>query len=369
MRVLHLISSGGMYGAEAVILNLSHALRREGDESVIGSFGNAGLQLHERALAEGLPSMEIRCGGQFSPQTMRAIHEAVATHRVELVHSHGYKADVYAWAALRGSGMALVSTCHTWYDNDVAVRVYGALDRWVLRRFSRVVAVSAEVEERLRRSGISAQRVRRIRNGIDLQPFAGVAGSRGTEPAVAGRTAGLVGRLAPEKGVDVFLEAAAIVSRALPEVRFVVAGDGPERSRLEAQRRDLGLVDRLQLPGHADSMVAVYAAMDLLVSASRQEGLPIALLEGMASGLPVVGTAVGDVSALVAAGETGLLVAADDASALAEAMLRVLRDDGLRTAMGRNARALVARDFSVDRMTSEYREVYREAIAASKGRA
>ena len=365
MTVLHLISSGGMYGAEAVILNLSRALQQSGDKSIVASFSNASHQLHDRAVSEHLPVLLLPCDGPFSPQTLPRIREAVAAHAADVVHSHGYKADLYAWAALRGTGVALVSTCHTWYDNDLAVRVYGALDRWVLRHYACVVAVSAQVEQRLRRSHVSHDRIRQIRNGIDLLPFHFSAGSRSSRAEAAPLVAGLVGRLAPEKGVDLFLKAAALVAQAMPNVHFVVVGEGPERSRLEQQSRDLGLTGRLRLPGHTGDMPAVYASMDLLVSASRQEGLPIALLEGMAGGLPVVGTAVGEVPTLVLQGETGLLVAPEDADALAQAMLQLLRDRALRLDMGRKAHALVEQQFSVERMTHEYRDVYLEALSSA----
>jgi glycosyltransferase involved in cell wall biosynthesis len=368
VNVLQLISSGGMYGAEAVILNLSHVLERGGDRSVIASFANASQQMHERAQAEGLTSVLVPCAGQVSPETVRGIRALVEEHSIDVVHAHGYKSDLYSWAALRGGPVPLVSTCHTWYDNDVAVRVYGALDRWALRSFSRVVAVSAEVEQRLLGSGVRAERVRRIRNGIDHEKFTAVAASRGAASGEPLRV-GLVGRLSREKGVDVFIDAAAEVLRSLPEVEFVVVGEGPDRGQLEEQIRQRGIGAKLRLLGHQEAMLPVYAGLDLMVSASRQEGLPVALLEGMASGLPLVATTAGEVPTLVMPGETGLLVPTGDAHALASAMLRVLRDEGERLAFGRNARARIVQHYSAERMSAEYREVYQEAMSATERRA
>ena len=356
-----------MYGAEAVILNLSHVLERQADRSVIASFDNASRQLHERAVAEGLTSVLIPCQGQFSPETLQAIRAVVKERRIDVLHAHGYKADLYSWAALRSSGVALVSTCHTWYDNDLAVRVYGALDRRVLRGFGRVVAVSAEVERRLLDSGVSTDRIRRIRNGIDVHAFADVAEGRENRTSQTLRV-GLVGRLSREKGVDVFIDAAARVAQAVPNVEFVVVGEGPDRPQLEEQIRALNLDGRLRLLGHQDSMLPVYAGLDLLVSASRQEGLPVALLEGTASGLPLVATTVGEVPTLVVQDETGLLVAPGDAAALADAMVQVLVDDDRRLTLGRNARTRIEREYSADRMAAEYSQVYREALSSGRRR-
>lgn len=367
MRVLQLISSGGMYGAEAVILNLSHVLEREGNSSVIGSFSNASLQLQSRAQQENLTAVPVACQGQFSGATLPAIRQIVRDHGIDLVHAHGYKADLYAWAALRSSGLPLVSTCHTWYDNDLALRLYGTLDRRVLRQFARVVAVSAEVERHLLDSGVAQERVRRIRNGIDLQPFAAAAESRGKVVPHRLRV-GLVGRLSREKGVDVFVDAAAIVAKALLDVEFVVVGEGADREELEQRILRLGLAEQMRLLGHQDGMAEVYAGLDLLVSASRQEGLPIALLEGMASGLPLVGTRAGEVPTLIISEETGLLVERGDAASLAGAMLQVLRQPRELLRMGQNARKYMEREFSADRMAAEYCDVYREAIAqANRG--
>jgi glycosyltransferase involved in cell wall biosynthesis len=362
MKILHLISSGGMYGAEAVILNLSHGLQQAGDESIIALFDNASLQLYDRASEEGLPAVQIPCQGRLNLQSLQAIRDAVKEHGIDVLHAHGYKADLYAWAALRGRGVPILSTCHNWIDSDVAVRIYGALDRWVLKRYARVVAVSAEVEERLRNSGVRPANIRRIRNGIDLRSFASAAAKRTEQPVDGTLRVGLVGRLSLEKGVDIFVEAAAIVARSFPEARFVVIGEGPERAALEQQIRTLGMEHSLQLAGHKSAMAEVYAGLDLLVSASRMEGLPIALLEGMASGLPVVATAVGDVPQVVRPEETGLLVPPADAPALAAAMQDLIADSARRLAMGRGARCLVEREYSAERMTEEYRTVYRETM-------
>lgn len=370
MRVLHLISSGGMYGAEAVILTLSHRLRAMGHESVIAVFANSSRQLYDCAVAEGLPAVLVPCAGQVSPGTVRAIRELVREHSIDVLHAHGYKADLYAWAALlRGEkrpNLPLVSTCHTWYDNNLSLRVYGMLDRRVLRSFAGVVAVSAEVEQQLLKSGVAATRIRRIRNGIDLAPFTSAAEARGTTQRKP-LCVGLVGRLAPEKGVDIFVNAVAAVGAAVPEVRFLVVGEGPERANLQADADRLGLADRLTFSGHQSAMADVYAGIDLLVSASRQEGLPMALLEGMASGLPVVGTAVGEVPTLVLPGETGILVPPGDVDALAAAMKEIVRNDELRLRLGAGARALVEREFSANRMTYEYCEVYQAALAPQGG--
>ena len=365
MKVLHVISSGGMYGAEAVILNMSRMLAEQGHRSVVGAFSNSSnpnLQLHEAAAREGLESHLIACSGQVDRSTIAAIRGLAAETGADVVHAHGYKADIYSYLALRGRGVPLVSTCHTWYDNDLMVTLYGRLDRMVLRGFERVVAVSDEVRQRLLKAGVRADRIRTVRNGIDLRPFDRAAPSlRGDDPRLV---AGLVGRLSWEKGVEIFLAAAARVLAEFPGVRFVVVGEGPDREKLELLLDELKIRGSAELLGRRDDMPAVYASLDLMVSSSRQEGLPMAILEGMASSLPLVASAVGEVPGVVEDGATGLLVPAEDAERLAEAILDLLRDGEKRRRFGAAGRRRIEQEYSAARMTADYLRIYGEAIAA-----
>jgi glycosyltransferase involved in cell wall biosynthesis len=290
---------------------------------------------------------------------MRAL---VRDIRPDVVHAHGYKADVYAFAALRKTGTPLVSTCHTWYDNDLATRLYGAIDRRALRGFNAVVAVSTDVEARLLEAGLHPARIRIIMNGVDTGPFDEIADRRCYSGSSGPRLRiGLIGRLAPEKGVDIFLSAAAKVLEHA-DVDFVIAGDGPERTSLQAHINSLHLGQRVRLLGQVQAMPAFLGGLDILASASRQEGLPMALLEGMASGLPIAATAVGTVPGVVLHQQTGLLVPPENADALAEALLALVQSAKMREDLGRNARSLMLRDFSAERMTDDYLSMYREAI-------
>jgi len=370
MKILHIISSGGMYGAEAVILNMSRVLNEGAHHSTLGVFANtsnSNLQLHENAAKEGIESSLISCKGQIDWNVVANIRALSARTGADVVHAHGYKADIYVYFALRRLGIPLVSTCHTWYDNDLMVSLYGTADRFVLRKYARIVAVSSEVKERLLKAGVRDAKIRLVQNGIDLRPFDAASPSlRGDARSERMLIVGLVGRLSKEKGIDIFLRAAARVLANFPNTRFVVVGDGPDKDALQALSDELNIHDSVSLLGRRDDMPSVYASLDVMVSSSRQEGLPIAVLEGMASGLPLVATAVGEVPSVVLDGRTGVLLPAEDVGLLARGIESLLGDASKRNRFGAAGRKLIEEQFSAERMTADYLRVYEEAIDAEK---
>ena len=358
-----------MYGAESVILNLARTLNSMGHPCPLAVFANSvneNHELHENAVKHGIETFIIPCAGRIDRRAISRIRRLAPEVGAEVVHCHGYKADIYAYLALRNDGIPLVSTCHTWYDTDAAAYIYGMLDRLVLRRFTRVVSVSDVVRQRLEKSGVPSRRVLFIRNGIHTQPFASVV--KTSIPGTSNQpVVGLVGRLAWEKGIDVFLDAAARVLAELPHANFTVVGEGPDREQLENQIHTLGIEAAVALVGRREDMPAIYASLDIMVSSSRQEGLPMAILEGMASGLPIIATSVGEVPSVVRNGETGILLPPGDARALASAIVDLWRAPEKRRCLGSAARNLVQSEYSAERMVNEYLSVYREALASAKG--
>jgi glycosyltransferase involved in cell wall biosynthesis len=370
MTVLQIISSGGMYGAEAVILNLSDELHMNGHKSVVAVFSNLAdenVELHNVATLRGIESHLIPCSGQMDRTVGEKIRALVKKTGADVVHAHGYKADIYCYFALRGTGVSKVSTCHTWYDNDWRVTLYGKIDRLLLRGFDGVVAVSDVVKAQLLAAGVKADKVTLIRNGIGTVAFEGVTPSLRDEFGEGELLVGLVGRLSREKGVDVYIRAAAEVLKELPGVRFVVVGDGPDRVALAALIEELGVGARVSLLGPRSDMPAVYASLDLMVSASREEGLPMAILEGLASGRALIATNVGAVPMVIRDGDTGVLLAPEDVSLLVGAMRRLLQDAALRKRLGAAGKRVIAAEFSAARMTTDYLRMY-EAAGAGDGR-
>lgn len=366
MKVLQLISSEGFYGAENVVAALTRDLEQRGHSVHIGVFENAHVAPNQVATefeSRGLQVVRIPCRRRFDPAAVRSIRETIRVHDIDLVHSHGYKSDIYAYLANRRTGTPLLATSHLWTRQTAAVRFYEFLDARVLRSFHGVVAVSDRIASELCRAGVPHSKIKIIDNGIDLAPFDSAAPRLASELNKGSRLLiGTVGRLVAQKGMTFFLSAAQQLLKEFPGLLFAIVGDGPDRARLEQMTQDLGIDKKVRFTGARNDMPSVYASLDVFALASIGEGLPMALLEAMASGTPVVATEVGAVPKVVLPGKSGMLVRPGDAGELAQAIACLVRDPGLRERLAQNARQQVREQFSSQVMTQNYCRLYDELV-------
>jgi glycosyltransferase involved in cell wall biosynthesis len=370
VNVLQLISSGGYYGAENVVVSLAESLQQQNCRSIIGVFHNARQtndELTRQAERRGLNVQQIACRGRWDWQTVRAIQDKLESLNIDLLHTHGYKADIYGFLASRRLGLPVISTCHLWTRQTAAVRFYDFLDSLFLRRFDAVVAVSDPIAKSLRLSGIRESKIRVIDNGIDLPSFTQARATL-AQKINKGRNlvVGTVGRLVAQKGLEYFLCAAREVLQESPDVTFVVLGAGPDREKLERMATELAIERNVLFAGHCTDMPGAYASMDVFVLASLDEGMPMAVLEALASKKPVVATRVGAVPRLIIHEKTGLLIEPRDVQALKLAILRLLNDASLRSQLGNAGEALVNRNHSHNVMAKNYLQLY-ERVADRLG--
>jgi glycosyltransferase involved in cell wall biosynthesis len=365
MKVLHLISSAGMYGAEVMLLNLTRSLTANNCEIVVGVFQNRQNrkpELAEQLKSEGIPLELIPCDGQVDLAAIRRISHLTKARGINLVHSHGYKADVYSFLASRFSSIPIVATAHNWTGKSEVPSIYNKLDRLVLRWFCRVAAVSDGVAGKLRDSGVRSHKIVRIPNGVDLARFEASipidAGVRSGSDAVVG----VVGRLVKEKGCDYFLRAAADVLPHFPGTKFLFIGDGPERMSLELLARDLGIEENVTFLGHSKDMPPVYASLDFCVLPSLLEGMPMTVLEAMAAGKTIIATRVGEIPNMLDTDVNGLLVAPGSVAELRAAMIRLLGNPSLRSRLGANGRRKAFECFSAEVMARAYMALYDEIL-------
>jgi glycosyltransferase involved in cell wall biosynthesis len=296
--------------------------------------------------------------------------------RPGIVHTHTSKAGFVGRLAARLTGVPAVihqPHGHIFYGYYSGPRTafYVTLERLAARWTDRMITLTERgTEEHVARGIGRREQYRTVPSGVPTAELRAQAPARSAARARLGLEAGAfviagLGRLVPVKGFDILVAALPAVAAAVPTARVLLVGDGPEREALEAQARTLGVRERLLLAGATGDIASCLAAADVLAAPSRNEGMGRALVEAMALGLPVVGADVGGIPIVVADGETGHLVPAGDADALAVALVALGRDEGLRRKLGAGASAR-AELFSTAVAHAAMRAVYDE-LARAKG--
>ena len=322
---------------------------------------------------EILPALgrEIRPLSDF--RAFRALLTIIREFRPHVVHTHAAKAGLLGRVAARVARVPVV--VHTFhghvlrgYFGPLRTAIYRALET-ILALFSdAIVAVSESVRDDLVSLGVaSRERIRVVPLGLDLAKLAGdlPRGVLRRDLGVSDQAplVGLVGRLVPIKDAPTFLEAARLVRADRPETRFVLVGDGQERSLLQEWVQANGLAGIVSFSGWRRDLAAVYGDLSVVVNASRNEGTPVALIEALAAARPVVATRVGGTPDVLAEGAFGLLVPPADPRALADGILETLADPKAARERALAGQRHVLAHYSVDRLLADIDGLYRELLA------
>lgn len=374
IRVLHLRSVRGTGGGpEPLILNSArHSDPRHLAVSACYLRGRRDptFDVDRRAGDLGIPYFEVREGHSIDPTVWRRLRRLVRDQRAEIIHAHDYKADLLALLLARVEPVVPLATAHGWTGATRRERfLYYPVDRLLLRRFPRVIAVSEQIRTVLLRHGAEAERVVVVRNGIDAQRMrrdrsreAGVRAALGL--GATDFVIGAVGRLAPQKRFDLLLRAVATLLPSRPNLRLIVAGEGDQRRSLESQARALGLGEVCRLLGQRRDVATLQHAFDLFVQSSTYEGTSIALLEAMALETPIVATNAGGTGDIIESGVHGLLVPPGDAEALARAIDLAAASPSDRAQRAAAARHRVERELSHEVWLQSMERIYRDLLRA-----
>ncbi len=368
MRVLHLIDKSFLGGGQTAVRDLIAGARGTDIEPVLAC--RDGGPLVETVRALGAPVVPIPFDKRFRPGPARAVARLVRARGIDVVHAHGLVATTYATLArgLFGVRAPLVYEQHGFHHHNYgrhAIALRKAAERAVCRRADRVVAVSQADAAALVDGGYAPrERVEAIYYGIP-EPAASPAATEAVRRELALERArpvvGLVGRLHPQKGIDVFLRAAALVRAEVPECQFVLVGAGELEGELRALAGALGLDGALRWAG-GRAAAPFLPLLDVAVLTSRWEGLPFVLLELMAAGRAIVTTRVP--GCVEAVGEDAAEVVGVDAPGeTAAAIVRLLRAPDRAAALRRRARARFLEQFTLPRMTARFRALYGELLA------
>lgn len=304
------------------------------------------------------------------------IFRLLKRERPDIVHTHTAKAGALGRTAAILAGIPVrIHTFHGHifesYFSSFSAGIFLFIERF-LAFFSKYIVVVSEAQKQEiagRYKITRADKIRVVPLGLELERFASVGPRNGklrgelriSEGVIL---IGIVGRLVPVKNHRMLLDACKKLLDLAGgiDIRCAVIGGGDERPSLERYARELGIVDKVAFCGWKESMADVYADLDIVALTSLNEGTPVALIEALASGRPVVSTDVGGVKDVVEEGVNGYLVALGDSSGLAERLLELARDPEKRAAFGRNGRQQVMRKYSKERLVRDMKALYEEAL-------
>lgn len=367
MRILHLISSVGLFGAERVAVELSKSLKKtyhcEPILGIISNVYNPHEEISEEAVKNDIPYTIFTCRSQLDLQLAFSVREFIKTNRVDILHCHGYKSNFYGLLASKGQ-VPSVTTNHNWLTARWKLKAYCFLDSLWIRFFDRIVAVSNEVKEGMLKYKIPGKKIRVIDNGISLERFEKRVETRKIKTQLdfeeKTRVIGTVGSLVIEKGHIYLLEAAKQVLDVAKDLKFLIIGDGPLRKALEEKSEELGIKKDVIFMGQRKDIPELLTVMDIFVLPSVKEGLPVALLEAMAAKRPVVATRVGAIPRVIKSQDIGILVEPKDISGLRDALATLIDDSERMNLLAGGGFRRVSMDFSSDEMCKHYLELYNE---------
>lgn len=372
MQLIHTISAMDVFGPEKTVINECMALRKAGwDCRIVNFWESADIPISAKIAAAGVPYVCIATRGKLDLGAIRQLARQFRSLGKPLVHSHGYKADLYTLLAARLSGSPVLTTVHGWTSENPKVRLYEKLQAFLWRFFDRVVCVSESYRKTAESAGVPAGKLVVIHNGILSSYRPGDAGLRQQVRADLGLreshvAVASVGRLGIEKGHRLLVDAVARLVPAFPNLRIFIIGDGAEREAIAAHVKALNLENHVALLGHRNDLPNLYQGFDVLAMTSLREGLPNVLLEAMLNGIPAVATAVGGVPEVIHDGQDGYLVKPGDLNGFVDRLGNMLESNDRRRTMGAAARVTVSSGFLFEARMEKVTRLYLDCANGGK---
>jgi glycosyltransferase involved in cell wall biosynthesis len=370
LRVLTLINTvSKIGGAERLAANLVFRLDPTRFERIVCTTRRPpGETFDDELRTAGVEIVSLDRGTRLDVTAWAPLISLLRREPVDIIHAHKHGANL--WGVVLGRLMrvpVVIAHEHAWSWDGQLFRRF--LDRELIARGAdAVLAVSEHSRRRMiEQEGMDQRVVRLLPNGIPaLAPPSGRDVRRELGIAQDDLVLGSVSVLRPQKALHVLIQAAAQLAPEFPGLKVVIAGRGDEEARLRALVHKLALEETVLLVGQRNDVPDLLAALDIAVCCSDFEGSPLAVMEYMAAGLPVVATRVGGVPELIEDGAHGLLIDRGDADALARAVASLLRNPVLRAELGARARERQRREFDIDAMVRRLETVYEELFLTSR---
>lgn len=357
MFSLHIDTARTWRGGQNQVLTTLMGLRALGHRTMLVAHSEG--ELRQRA-AEGLDLLALAPKTEMDLTAAWRLSRILKQLKPDVIHAHDPHGVAMAALALSMSTQIAKPPLVAARRVDFHLRG-NALSRWKYRQVDCFICASEAIRQMLIGDGVPASRAVTVHEGIDIERVERVEPAKlhgefwlPHEAPIVGNVAALV----PHKGQRHLIDAARLVLPQVPDARFVIAGEGELRPALERQIKDLHLEKHVLLAGFRPDVLSLHKAFDVFVMSSVTEGLGTSLLDAMAAGKPIVATRTGGIPEVVADGETGILVPPRDHDAMAEAIVRLLKDQTLRRRMGDAGRARARSLFSAERMVQDTVNVY-----------
>jgi glycosyltransferase involved in cell wall biosynthesis len=285
-------------------------------------------------------------------------------NQFDLLHTHGYRADVLGSITGKITGLSLISTCHGFIANDSNLTLYNMIDRIILRSFNKIIAVSKGIKDDLIKSGIHESHITVLQNAVSghhsSELFSQNRQSKRKLVKIDGKdfVIGYLGRLSEEKGINYLIEAGSLLFNEGMPIRLLIIGEGPQRKEMEDLVKKTNIGDNITFVGFQSEIEEWLPAIDVFVLPSLTEGTPMALLEAMAYGIPVVASTVGGIPYIIDSGKNGILVSPGNPQDIKDAISLLYRNEDLRNTFSREAQNKIKSNYNVEDWTRKMEAEY-----------
>ena len=326
-------------------------------------------EFQDELMSRGFDFYKLHERFRYDPIIIRQALKLVKEFDVDIIQSHGYKADLLCYILKKTVRLPWIAFAHGWTNEGLKMRLYNFLDKLLLPRADKIVAVSSQMKKQLVRLGANPFRVYVIHNAVEEAPTPAPGG--GDPRKMYGIEAGapligVIGRLSPEKGQAFFLKAFKRTVDVIPQAKALIIGDGPDRAVLEKMAIKSGLVKNIFFTGYQKNATALYPHLDIIVIPSLNEGFPNVALEAMLYGRPVIATSVGGLPELIDNNENGFIVPPADPLSLSNAMIDLIKNPLLGQKISLAGREKVLLKFNPADRAAKIKDIYNNTKRQTK---
>lgn len=364
IKILYVIWSLGLGGAERVVISLAKGLDKTKFQPTVCCLNGKGAFAHE--LEElGIKVIALNKKAGIDISVASKIIKVIKNNKIDIVHTHLWGANFWGRIAAKLAGVkGIIVTEH---NTDVwKSRLYFMFDKLLSRWTDRIIVVSNSVKDFYVSKGIDEKKIEVIYNGVEIEKLQGCKETRTLIKKEFGikddeKVLAIIGRLVPQKGHKYLFEALSQLNGSY-KIKLLVVGAGPIEKDLRSTVCGLQLQGKVIFTGLREDVKDILSITNVLVMPSTREGLPMVALEAMAQGVPVIATKVGGVPDLVSDNETGILVESNNHFALKEALSKIIEDEGLTQRLGENAKKSVQEKFSIEGMLNKTQTLYEACL-------